>query len=131
MTDMNDEIRRALRRMEPPAGFAERVLERAVNDNASATAARHDTTPGLLRGPMVRWAAAAALAIAVASGGVWYRAEQRQAQGEDARRQVLIGLRIASGKLQSVQLKVNPRTSPQTDPQTNQRRAQQRANTGE
>jgi hypothetical protein len=116
MTDMNDELRRALRRVEPPAGFAERVLERAARGDAPATAARHDTARALLRGPMLRWAAAAALAIAVTGGGVWYRAEQRQAQGEDARRQVLIGLRIASDKLQSVQLKVNPRIS--------QRRAQ-------
>jgi len=120
MTDMNDEIRRALRRVEPPAGFAERVLEGAANDNAPATAARHDTTRELLRGPMVRWATAAALAIAVASGGMWYRAGQRQAQGEDARRQVLIGLRIASDKLQSVQLKVNSKINPTID----QRRAQ-------
>jgi hypothetical protein len=65
---------------------------------------------------MVRWATAVALAIAVTGGGMWYRAEQRQAQGEAARRQVLIGLRIASDKLQSVQLKVNPHS--------NQRRAQ-------
>jgi hypothetical protein len=109
MTDMNDDLRRTLRRVEPPAGFAERVLERAAGGDAPATAARHERSRVLLRDPMVRWATAAALAIAVTSGGVWYRAEQRQAQGEEARRQVLIGLRIASDKLQSVQLKVNPR----------------------
>jgi hypothetical protein len=118
---MNDELRRALRRVEPPAGFAERVLERAARGDVPATAARHATARVLLRGPMVRWATAAALAIAVTSGGVWYRAaEQRQAQGEEARRQVLIGLRIASDKLQSVQLKVNPTINPKI----NQRRAQ-------
>jgi hypothetical protein len=115
MTDMNDELRRALRRVEPPAGFAERVLERAASGKAPA-AARQATARVLLRGPLVRWATAAALAIAVTTGGMWYRAEQRQAQGEEARRQVLLGLRIASDKLQSVQLKVNPQMS--------QRRAQ-------
>jgi hypothetical protein len=106
---MNDELRRALRRVEPPAGFAERVLERAARGDAPATAAREDTPRVLLGGPLVRWATAAAVAIAVTSGGVWYRAEQRQAQGEEARRQLLIGLRIASDKLQSVQLKINQR----------------------
>jgi len=116
MTDMNDDLRRALRRVEPPAGFAERVLERAASGDTPATAARRGTARVLLRGPLVRWATAAALAIAVTSGGMWYRAEQRQAQGEEARRQVLLGLRIASDKLQSVQLKVNPHS--------NQRRAQ-------
>jgi hypothetical protein len=55
---------------------------------------------------MTRWAAAAVLAVAVA-GGVWYRAEQRrQAEGEAAKRQVLLSLRIAGAKLQHVQAKV-------------------------
>ncbi len=109
MTDMNDDLRRALRRVEPPSGFAERVLERAASGDEGATAARRGTTQRLHRAPMVRWATAAALAIAVTSGGMWYRAEQRHAQGEAARRQVLIGLRIASDKLQSIRLKVNQR----------------------
>ena len=109
MTDMNDDLRRVLRRVEPPAGFAERVLARAAGGGAPAMAA-HQAAPRVVPGgPLLRWATAAALAIAVTSGGVWYRAEQRQAQGEEARREVLIGLRIVSDKLQSVQLKVNPR----------------------
>jgi hypothetical protein len=106
---MNDELRRALRRVEPPAGFAERVLERAARGDAPATAAHQNIPRVLLGRPLVRWATAAAVAIAVTSGGVWYRAEQRQAQGEEARRQLLSGLRIASERLQSVQLKINQR----------------------
>jgi hypothetical protein len=112
MTDMmdgDDELRRALRRVEPPAGFAERVLHRASEGGVSILAPRRGPMRSVLSGPMVRWATAAALAIAV-TGGMWYRAEQRrQAQGEEARRQVLIGLRITSSKLQLVQLKVNQR----------------------
>jgi hypothetical protein len=122
MTDMNDELRRALRRVEPPAGFAEHVVDRVADGDAPATAARQAAEHVLLRRPLVRWATAAALAIGVTGGGVWYRAEQRQAQGEEARRQVLIGLRIASDKLQSVQLKLNSNI--------NQRRARQGARTG-
>jgi hypothetical protein len=110
MTDMmrtDDELRRALRRVEPPAGFAERVLRLAAGSGARAAAPRRGRMHRLLSGPTVRWATAAALAVAV-TGGVWYRAEQhRQAQGEEMRRQVMLSLRIAGGKLQSVQARVN------------------------
>jgi hypothetical protein len=50
---------------------------------------------------------AATLAIAVGSG-VWFRAqEQRKAQGEEAKRQVLLSLNIASSKLRAIETKVN------------------------
>ena len=56
---------------------------------------------------MFRWAAAAAVALTV-TGGAWYRSElRRQAQGEEAKRQVLLSLRIAASKLQLVQARVN------------------------
>ena len=35
MTDIDDELRDALRRVEPPAGFAERVLQRVGEAGAS------------------------------------------------------------------------------------------------
>ena len=107
-----DELRRALRRVEAPAGFAERVLRRAADAGAQAVAPGRTRIRRLLGGPMARWATAATLAVAV-TGGVWYRAEQRrQAEGAEARRQVLVGLRIASSKLQLVQLRVNQRRTP-------------------
>ncbi len=109
MTDMmhtDDELRRALHRVDPPAGFAERVLRAAADGGAAAVAPRRGPMRRL-GGPMVRWAAAAALAVAV-TGGAWYRAEQhRQMQGEEMKRQVMLSLRIAGGKLQFVQAKVN------------------------
>jgi hypothetical protein len=107
--DGDDELRIALRRVEPPAGFAERVLRRAADREAPPFAPRRGPMRRVLGGPMVRWATAAALAVAV-TGAVWYRAEQRrEAHGEDARRQVLVGLRIASRTLQAVEAKVNQR----------------------
>ncbi len=61
----------------------------------------------IVRGPMLRWATAAALVIVV-SGGLWYRAEEhRRAEGEEARRQVLLSLQITGSKLHAVQLKIN------------------------
>jgi hypothetical protein len=59
---------------------------------------------------MFRWATAAALVIVVGgvSGGLWYRAEeQRRAEGEEARRQVLLSLQITGSKLHAVQLRIN------------------------
>lgn len=106
---MNEELKRALRRVEPPAGFVERVLERAARRDASN--GRLDRRPSQdARGrAMALWAAAAMLAVAV-TAGVWHRAEQRrQAEGAEARRQVLLSLQIASEKLQHVRAEVlNP-----------------------
>ena len=106
MNEIDDHLRRALRRVDPPDGFADRVRERA----ALQTSAR----PPLVRlgreraaARRVRWAVAAMLAAAV-GGGVWYRAEERQRQaGDEARRQVLLSLRIAGSKLRAVELQVN------------------------
>jgi hypothetical protein len=104
MTDSNDPIdatvekalRQALRPVDPPPGFADRVVRRAAMGPARTS-----------HGALFRWAAAAVLVVGV-SGGLWYRAEERRrAQGEEARRQVLLSLRIAGAKLHELQMKVN------------------------
>jgi hypothetical protein len=98
MRDVEDVLRRALRHVDPPAGFADRVVQRAAIGPA-----RHAT----VRGPMLRWATAAALVI-VGGGGLWYRAEEhRRADGEEARRQVLLSLQMTGRKLHAVQMKIN------------------------
>ena len=108
MTDMNDPVepavdnvekalRQALRSVDPPPGFADRVIQRAARG----------TVRGSVGGRVwLGWATAAALVVGV-SGGLWYRAEERRAQGEEARRQVLLSLRIAGAKLHEVQVKIN------------------------
>lgn len=103
MTQMDDELKRVLRRVEPPDGFTERVLARVEEGNLRPLRPSRSGFRGLVTG----FAAAAVLAIAV-MGGLWYRAEQRrQAQGVEARRQVLLTLRIAGSKLHEIQTKVN------------------------
>jgi len=66
MNNLDEELRRALGREEPPAGFAERVLERlpAATSNVVPISARGRNTP--------RFAFAAAAALAVATASVWY-----------------------------------------------------------
>ena len=107
-SDMNDPIdpatedalRRALRPVDPPAGFAERVIQRA----ALRTGRPARTAAGI---SFARWATAAAFVLAV-SGGLWYRAEERRReQGEEARRQVLRSLEITGARLRAVQMKIN------------------------
>ncbi len=104
MTYTDDGLRNALQRVEPPAGFTDRVMARARKGNGPLSG--HGPAWSAAGGSMARWAAAAVLGVAV-TGGVWYRAElRRQAEGEAARRQVLLSLRIAGAKLQHVQAKV-------------------------
>ncbi len=98
MKDVEDVLRRALRHVDPPAGFADRVVRRAAIGPARQA---------IVRGAMFRWATAAALVIVV-GGGLWYRAEEhRRTEGEEARRQVLLSLQITGSKLHAVQLKIN------------------------
>lgn len=100
MRNLDDELRNALRREEPPAGFADRVIERAARGRAQHRQANR---------PFVRWAAAAAI-VAALGGGVQYRVAQKEREerlrGEAAKEQVVQALRIAGSKLQLVQAKV-------------------------
>ena len=101
---MHDELRDALRRVDPPAGFANRVLERANRlakpEPASPKPARWFTT-------RVKAGAIAATLVVAITGGLWYRAEERRKEGEEAKRQVLLSLSITAGKLKSIESKIN------------------------
>jgi hypothetical protein len=95
---LDEALREAFRPVDPPPGFADRVLRRA------SRAPVRTNTGGR---PWLGWAAAAVLVI-TASGGLWYRAgERRRMEGEEARRQVLLSLQIAGSKLNAVQMKIN------------------------
>ena len=84
MDELERQLREAFEREEPPEGFAERVLERTR-----------------ARSRMPRWLAAAA-AVLIFAGGYGYRWEQGQA----AKRQVLLALRMTSAKLSHIQAEV-------------------------
>jgi hypothetical protein len=111
---MDDELRRALRRVEPPEGFADRVIQRASREDGPASTKSPQATKAGAKAERPRtfavasrWAIAATLVAAV-SGGIWYRAEERRReQGEEAKRQVLLSLNIAGSKLRAIAIKVN------------------------
>ena len=99
---MDNELRDALRRVEPPHGFAERVIAKADAD-VDNVRLKPDATNVAAKG--WGWAVAAMLAVTIA-GGLWHRADE-QRRGEEARRQVLVSLNIAGSKLRAVQMKIN------------------------
>ena len=127
MKELDHELTNALRREDPPAGFAERVLRRVgepphadqtwgaplggpIRLTASAptplTSAQTWGPPAPTKLPFVQWAAAAALVAAMA-GGINYVARQKErAEGEAAGVRVALALHIAGTKLQLVQTKI-------------------------
>ena len=94
MSSLDDELRSALRRREPLPDFTERVLARV----AAAPVGRAPRVS--LAG--VRWVAAMAATLLLAAGGLEYR----HYQGERAKDQVLLAVRIAGSKLNKAQKKV-------------------------
>jgi hypothetical protein len=102
---MHDDLRDALRRVDPPEGFAERVIRNARS--VRNVRLKPDATNVGATKTLARCAIAATLVAAV-GGGAWYRAEERRrAEGEEAKRQVLRSLNIAGSKLRSIEMKVN------------------------
>jgi hypothetical protein len=101
---MDDALREALRRETPPEGFAERVMGRvkAEGEDRSLTVAARSFAARMaaaFRRPQLRWATALA-GVALAVGTVEYRNEMAtRAEGERARDQVMLALKITGGKL--------------------------------
>jgi len=105
---MEDALRDALCRREAPEGFAERVLARVEKRSFSRRADLHlGSWLGMFRQPLLRWTALAAVSTALIVGGIEYRQLQREpAEGEVAKQQLILALRIASSKLQLAKSKV-------------------------
>lgn len=91
-TALGTSLRRVLRRQSPPAGFASRVLQRIERDSA----------------PKRKWlrAVAASLTLTALLGGWSAREVQQRREGERAKAQVLLALRIAGEKVRHVQHEV-------------------------
>jgi hypothetical protein len=92
MSRLEDELRQALRRREPPAGFAERVLARARQPEK--------------RRPLLfhwRWLAAAAALVVLAAGLHLFEERRHRLEGERAKEQVMLALRVTGSKLRLAQ----------------------------
>ena len=87
MNPLEPRLREALRRQDPPEGFAERVLQRAQRSP------RRRSPP--------RWLLAASILTVLVPLGWGYRAYEahRRAEAERAQAQLALALRITSQKL--------------------------------
>ncbi len=101
MKSFEDELRSSLRRVEPLAGFTERLLSRIAAEPAPKVGGKRPLL-SWLKPPKLCWVAASiALAVVLAVIGVvrYRRYERQRAEGELARVRVLLALEIASSKL--------------------------------
>lgn len=96
------DLKDALRRVEPPEGFTARVMERVAREST-----REPWWRAWWRGPLPAWAVAGALCAALVAGIQYQSERMERARGEAARREVMLALRIAGGKLHAVQAKVH------------------------
>ena len=116
MKNFEEELKRALRRCEPPEGFADRVLARVGADRPL------QVSPAVIpiwNRPILRWAAVAAMVL-IGAGGLGYRAhEQRveEASGQAAKQQVMLALRITGSKLRLAQKKVKSAEGAESRPE--------------
>ena len=95
MHPSDDDLRTALTRESPPEGFAERVLARSRQLDAG----RRRTIDWL-------WSAVAAAVVVVAAGSAVYERQARLIEGERAKQDVLLALRVTGEKLRNAQMQV-------------------------
>jgi len=106
MKRLEDELRNAMQREEPPEGFAERVLARA-------SAKKQGLWSGIFASRQLRWALAGALCLVLTVSGIEYkRSREEHARGEAAKEQLMLALRITADKLQLAQEKVQEHAAP-------------------
>jgi len=97
MSRLEDDLRQALERQEPPAGFTDRVLARVKAEEAQPTLWQR--LNDLFRMPALRMATAAVLCIVLAIGVTFEQQRRTREQGEAAKEKLLLALKITSSKL--------------------------------
>jgi len=114
MDKLESELRRALRREEPPPDFSARVMAEIRAAELTPRRARRKETRGglleLLRVPTfsrLKWAAAALTACLLVAAFAFHRRQVHRERGELARQQAMLALEIASTKLNLAFKQVN------------------------
>lgn len=102
MDPLERDLRNALRRVEPSGDFTSRVLARVEQEKH-----REPRWQKWFAAPRLVWATAVVVCV-LAVGGLVHQREQarRQAEGEAARGQVMLALRIAGTKVKLAQDRV-------------------------
>lgn len=110
---LEQELKKALRRTDPPAGFAERVLARAAKEETKRVPERRRFHWFGMSG--LRLAVTCALCLIVAASGLMYQHERHE-QGEQAKEQLMLALRITSSKLELANQGIRQINSPEQRP---------------
>jgi len=105
MNNFEENLRRALERVEAPSGFVERVLARAAQEEKQKQT-RPNFWASLFGMGGLRWAAACALCVLVAASGALYEHDVQRRRGEAAKEQLMLALRITGSKLQIAETSV-------------------------
>jgi hypothetical protein len=107
MNRLDDELRNALRREEPPTGFEARLMARVAAEPKRATGlARWFRLPDLHMPLMTRLAFTAALGLMVVAGVRYEHERQERIEGQAAKAKLMQALRITGTELQAVHEKV-------------------------
>jgi hypothetical protein len=112
-----DDLRAALKRKDPGAGFTQRVMARISQKEVNQKDTAHQDSPASSRRPgwwpllRIRPAMAGVLAVLLLMVGSWFGYRQyqsvQQARGERAEQQAVLALRITSAKLNLVLQRVD------------------------
>jgi len=118
MNRFDEELKLALRREEPSPDFTDRVMARVAElqkwEKPGEEVSWLRKLLEFFQPPQMKWATAGAMAVllVIAGFGVHHRRESERkrlaeiAEGERAKEQVMLAMRIASAKLNAAQKKV-------------------------
>jgi hypothetical protein len=129
--DIENQLRRAMRPVEPPAGFAERVM-RALPERRPATVTAITTRTPRSMAPANLWqrfatpaALAASLVVALVSGQHFATEnfKRQQREGMAASRELMQALRVTSQKLDLAYQAVQDPVPPSTDTHAEENRS--------
>ena len=115
MTRLEDQLRAALQQEEPPAGFADRVLGLAAERDERRERSLWFQFRSMFAVHRLSWAAAVVVIVVVASGVGLRIQEDRRVEGEAAKRQVMLALRITGEKWQVAAKEISGKTDTQSD----------------
>ena len=102
MKSLEENLKEALKRVDPPAGFADRVLARVAETEREKQTLRK-LWGGFFGAGVLRWAGACALCVLLALSGTLYERDMQRRRGEAAKQQLMLALRITGSKLQIAQ----------------------------
>jgi hypothetical protein len=93
MSQFERDLRESLQRRDPPGDFAAKVLARTRETESRSIFSW-------------RWVAVAALVVFAIGGTMVVREQQRQAESQKAKEQLMVALRITGSKLMEVQARL-------------------------